>query len=421
MLEIVFLILKGFNATAPQHEYKYLEKKQNYTNKHINMNNFTKYKLWILASIFTTTIYSQNLVRNGDFENLDGAYRCVGGGSPRTGQYQLAKYWYNASYLTGIFGSSSDLSCDFMLNLGYPPGVEYIGIAAGESRNLWDKKPFSEAIFTTLTDTLTLGDSITISFDITHTSKSTSLSDTAIPFGLFFFSSKLKERGVGALQHLADIPQVIIPSDSIIRGWKRINVNYVITDTFVNKVAIGYFNPDSLIMKSKYITLDNVSIKYNCPSEPSFKNRDTSINFGDSAIFPKGICEKGKLKWYENSLGIGNYYSSTSIIPSKTTTYYPFCYLKCLSPVGSPFKVNIKDCIQGIHPNPNNGNFTVFLCKEIKEIELKIIDATGKIIMISNFEQSSKIIVDFEGANGIYFVEVNIRGERAIYKMIKVD
>ena len=73
-----------------------------------------------------------------------------------------------------------------------------------------------------------------------------------------------------------------------------------------------------------------------CPSAPTGSGGNGSICGNGSFTFPSRSCSSGALRWYLNSSGTGTFYTGSTVSPSSTTTYYPFCFTTCLSPAGSP-------------------------------------------------------------------------------------
>jgi hypothetical protein len=64
-----------------------------------------------------------------------------------------------------------------------------------------------------------------------------------------------------------------------------------------------------------------------------------------------------------------------------------------------------------IFPNPTNGNFTIELGKEYKDITIQISNILGQIISSEEYASAKTIQKEITGPAGVYFVEVNTARE----------
>lgn len=97
-----------------------------------------------------------------------------------------------------------------------------------------------------------------------------------------------------------------------------------VADMIYTDTATGCSSVDSL---------GRITVGLNTP--PTGSGGDSSVCGGGYFIFPSRNCGGSSLRWYENDSAAGPFYTD-SVIPTTTTTYYPFCFSSCLSPAGSP-------------------------------------------------------------------------------------
>jgi hypothetical protein len=101
-------------------------------------------------------------------------------------------------------------------------------------------------------------------------------------FGMYFYSStNVPESGVGLAQHLTATPQLLIPLNGLVlNNWSSFSGTYLVPSN-VNKVAIGFFNPNSIAINTlQYVVIDDVVIT-SCP--PAANNTTSTAS----------ICETG--------------------------------------------------------------------------------------------------------------------------------
>lgn len=60
-----------------------------------------------------------------------------------------------------------------------------------------------------------------------------------------------------------------------------------------------------------------------------------------------------------------------------------------------------------VYPNPTNGNFTLNLGKDYKDVTLQIYNATGQLIMTEKHDAVQKIKTYLKGPAGVYFLKLN--------------
>jgi hypothetical protein len=72
-----------------------------------------------------------------------------------------------------------------------------------------------------------------------------------------------------------------------------------------------------------------------------------------------------------------------------------------------------------VFPNPNNGTFTLNLDKELQINSLFITDINGRLIKEITPQKTLNYEISFEGASGIYFLNVVTKNERRTLKLVK--
>lgn len=80
--------------------------------------------------------------------------------------------------------------------------------------------------------------------------------------------------------------------------------------------------------------------------------------------------------------------------------------------------------VLSLYPNPNNGQFTVQLLSDNEgDANVRVFDLTGKMVMQQRFASTkgeNRFTMDMMASpSGIYFVEVNVAGQRFVKKLIK--
>lgn len=71
-----------------------------------------------------------------------------------------------------------------------------------------------------------------------------------------------------------------------------------------------------------------------------------------------------------------------------------------------------------LYPNPNNGVFSLTFSEIFQNINVSIIDITGKVLSSKTFLNSENIAFNHNLSTGIYFVNINTKDSEATVKMI---
>ncbi len=72
-----------------------------------------------------------------------------------------------------------------------------------------------------------------------------------------------------------------------------------------------------------------------------------------------------------------------------------------------------------IYPNPSTNNFSLLLDKQYTEIQIRLTDVYGKLILTESYSNKQKIDIDFTEKAGVYLVEINCDGIVHTEKLIK--
>jgi hypothetical protein len=71
-----------------------------------------------------------------------------------------------------------------------------------------------------------------------------------------------------------------------------------------------------------------------------------------------------------------------------------------------------------LYPNPSNGSFTVDLPEVEGEVEIEIIDLTGRLIFSKTYFNTDKIQIDLDESNGMYVLKTKINSHSSIKRLI---
>ena len=72
-----------------------------------------------------------------------------------------------------------------------------------------------------------------------------------------------------------------------------------------------------------------------------------------------------------------------------------------------------------VYPNPTNGNFTIDLGTSLDNVEIQILDVTGKVVQSSDFQNSEMIHLEFNEPAGVYLVRIESENHRAMVRLVK--
>ena len=72
-----------------------------------------------------------------------------------------------------------------------------------------------------------------------------------------------------------------------------------------------------------------------------------------------------------------------------------------------------------IYPNPNNGEFTINLNKEYKNVEIEITDVIGQVVYNAALKETTQTTVQLNAKSGIYFIEVKTEAGIMRKKLVK--
>jgi len=81
---------------------------------------------------------------------------------------------------------------------------------------------------------------------------------------------------------------------------------------------------------------------------------------------------------------------------------------------------DVTDNVQlALYPNPTNGTIFIDFEKNQQNVSVQIVNLLGKTVFVKQFKNIEKGQVQFEGATGIYFLEVNSDNKTRVFKVIK--
>ena len=70
-------------------------------------------------------------------------------------------------------------------------------------------------------------------------------------------------------------------------------------------------------------------------------------------------------------------------------------------------------------PNPTSGQFTIDMRETFSEVEIQVLDLSGRTVQSNRFSDRRMLQMQFDGASGIYFVSVAAEGRSAMFKLLK--
>jgi hypothetical protein len=78
------------------------------------------------------------------------------------------------------------------------------------------------------------------------------------------------------------------------------------------------------------------------------------------------------------------------------------------------------DSLLKIIPNPNNGVFEIFSKDSLNDIEVRLYDVLGKLILEKKYSSFNSCTIDMSSErSGFYLMEVNCGGKGEHYKIVK--
>ncbi len=92
----------------------------------------------------------------------------------------------------------------------------------------------------------------------------------------------------------------------------------------------------------------------------------------------------------------------------------------CLAPYnGNLSLANYLDPMEVfIYPNPNNGKFTIDFGAFYNSVDVNIYNILGEKVFQNDYLNQSGLSIEFDGNNGVYFIEVVLNGKLKFYKKI---
>ena len=72
-----------------------------------------------------------------------------------------------------------------------------------------------------------------------------------------------------------------------------------------------------------------------------------------------------------------------------------------------------------VYPNPTSGNITIDLGKEYGNVDITLMDITGKVVSTSSYSATDKVLVNIEGIAGMYFLDVQSEDKGITVRLLK--
>ncbi len=161
----------------------------------------------------------------------------------------------------------------------------------------------------------------------------------------------------------------------------------------------------------------------------AFAGNNITINLGDSTFIGKQISNLN-CTWYNGTVQIANNISGLYVKLVITTTYVVQQNL-CGNTTTASVVVTvntgagIKELEQlkniTVTPNPNIGKITLFRDKILSNVQIKLLNLTGQIILTDEFAGAKKDL-DLNFENGLYILElVDMKTMQKIIKKIIIQ
>ena len=390
-----------------------------------------KHILWVLIlGVFNG--YSQNLVPNYSFENINQCPDMVNYGSvdlclvswtdPTNGTSDC----YNTCVVALPFSAIPSHNNGY--GYQYPKtGNGYAGIFVYQGTSM-----YREYIHSQLLDSLKQDSCYYMEFYVNKMNKAR----YSVNIGCFISDTTI-DNNYGPWFLLNYIPQIEQPNASILidtLNWVRINGTYK-ANGGEQFITIGNFNNNTTIdtltvgdtgNNSAYYYVEDVVLKL-IPTNISFADagNNQSILQGDSIQIGNNPLSDAVYSWYPG-VGLNDSTLENPIAkPTVTTTYYCIkdaCNSQTIDSVtvtvlpNSVFSYYNNENFN-LYPNPNNGNFKISHNLNEENYVLKISDVTGKIVYNQYFKRmknTETVEINFL-ETGIYFVGISDNQKRVLY------
>lgn len=169
----------------------------------------------------------------------------------------------------------------------------------------------------------------------------------------------------------------------------------------------------------------------------SSSDGDVSNNHGASDFWVLKIDNSGNLIW-ERTYGGSDDDEATSVLETSGGNYlvagktnsddtdvsnnYGVTDIWVVKIEGNTSKLS-EESSKGtfnLHPNPTKGQFLVQTKSEINQLNARILDLNGKVIESKSFKNTRNFRMDFNGAPGVYFIDIQTdNGKREVLKIMK--
>jgi photosystem II stability/assembly factor-like uncharacterized protein len=98
----------------------------------------------------------------------------------------------------------------------------------------------------------------------------------------------------------------------------------------------------------------------------------------------------------------------------ETEDYTVFITEQSLGLIGNNFPLK-----PSIYPNPTEGNITIDLKNNYKNVSISLHDILGRKILDKNYDQTQNFELTIRQSPGVYFLSINTENKKAVFKLIK--
>jgi len=408
--------------------------------------------LLLFVSTCLSSGYSQNLVPNPSFENINGdpthwSWDAYSGADDIDDWYKLGSHGGSPDYFyAGAYWSLFDHVSNFMGSQSARTGSGYIGIVnySGAAN-----PGFREYVQVQLTSPLVAGQAYEVSVWVSLSDKSQYASD-----GFGFHLTTGVFTGSGGNQALAFTPTAENATNNFMdnkTGWEQISGSFYASGgeqfltigNFKDDANINYYNVGSGTSSGSYLYVDDVSlvttvilpvelISFNAECNENSVHLDwsTASEINNDYFTIERSTDAMNFETIGTVNGNGNSntvlnYTWTDDNPANGTAYYRLKQTD-FNDAYEYHGIRTLSCEQGgnisVYPNPFEKNFTVQLSSNTTyPVTVEVMDRFGRKVHIQKLETSiTKIDLNSLPSN-IYFVKVMNETTQIVERIIKTN
>lgn len=75
--------------------------------------------------------------------------------------------------------------------------------------------------------------------------------------------------------------------------------------------------------------------------------------------------------------------------------------------------------LNSIYPNPTNGDFSIDLGSNFNSVKIRITDVNGRLIQVSEHDDSQILNISFNKPAGVYFISIETSDHRGVIRLLK--